>query len=241
MTGTGSQLRMKIIIPINDSAYNQELQAIADSVAPPDLHVDVGNITQGVSAIQSRCDRMTNAPYVVDAAVAAAQQGYQGVFVSDFDYCGVEEARERVNIPVIGGFRPSAFTAMALGERFSIMTILDSVVDLQRSHTRLFGIEPNFASITPIDLPVHELSDKRKVIDKVFECSVTAIERYRCDVIILGCTGFMGIADLVTERLSRHYGFNVPVIDPNKTAILELYTLMKTQRYQSRLTYSFVS
>ena len=63
--------RMKIIIPINDSAYNQELAEVARSVAPPDLQVDVSNITQGNTSIESRWDRMINAPHVVELAIQA--------------------------------------------------------------------------------------------------------------------------------------------------------------------------
>ena len=39
--------------------------------------------------------------------------------------CGIAPSREVVEIPVIGAFRASAYTAMMLSERFSIITILD--------------------------------------------------------------------------------------------------------------------
>ncbi len=231
------QYRMKIIIPINDSSYNEELKQVAETVAPSDLSIVVENITAGNSSIESRWDRMTNAPYVVDLVVKSEQEGYDAVFVSDFDYCGVEPAREVVNIPVIGGFRSSAYTAMMLSERFSIITIMSSVEDMQRSHTRLFGIAPNFASIIPVDLTVHELSQREIVIEKVFEKSVIAIDKDGADSIILGCTGFMHIAAAVAEKLKDKYGINIPVIDPNMAAVSYLYLLMRNNLSQSRLTY----
>ena len=229
--------RMKIIIPINDSAYNQELAEVARSVAPPDLQIDVSNITQGNTSIESRWDRMINAPHVVDLAIQAQNEGYNGIFVSDFDYCGVEEAREVVSIPVIGGFRPSAFTAMSLAERFSIITVLASVEDMQREHVRSFGIAPNFASIIPVNLPVHELTERDKVIQKVFECSIKAIDEDGADAILLGCTGFMHIAAAVADKLAAKYQCNIPVMDPNMAAVNYLYMLMRTGQTQSRLTY----
>ena len=229
--------RMKIIIPINDSAYNQELADVARSVAPPDLQVDVSNITQGNTSIESRWDRMINAPHVVELAIQAQNEGYNGIFVSDFDYCGVEEAREVVSIPVIGGFRPSAFTAMSLAERFSIVTVLASVEDMQREHVRSFGIAPNFASIIPVNLTVHELTERDKVIQKVYECSIKAIDEDGADAILLGCTGFMHIAAAVADKLAAKYQCNIPVIDPNMAAVNYLYMLMRTGQTQSRLTY----
>ena len=229
--------RMKIIIPINDSAYNQELAEVARSVAPPDLQVDVSNIIQGNTSIESRWDRMINAPHVVELAIQAQNEGYNGIFVSDFDYCGVEEAREVVSIPVIGGFRPSAFTAMSLAERFSIVTVLASVEDMQREHVRSFGIAPNFASIIPVNLTVHELTERDKVIQKVYECSIKAIDEDGADAILLGCTGFMHIAAAVADKLAAKYQCNIPVIDPNMAAVNYLYMLMRTGQTQSRLTY----
>ena len=229
--------RMKIIIPINDNAYNEELLEVAQSAAPPGLEIHVDNIKEGNTSIESRGDRMTNAPHVVDMVIEAEREGYNGVFVPDFDYCGVEEAREVVNIPVIGGFRPSVFTAMSLAQRFTIITVLDSVLDMQRAHVRTFGIEPNFASIIPIDLPVHQLSDKEKVIEKSYECAVQAIEQDGADAFVFGCTGFMHIADAVAVKLYDQYQVNIPVIDPNKAAVNFLYMLMRTHQMQSRLTY----
>ena len=229
--------RMKIIIPINDAAYNEELAGVARSAAPPDLQIDVTNITQGNTSIESRWDRMVNAPYVVELAIQAQNEGYNGIFVSDFDYCGVEEAREVVSIPVIGGFRPSVFSAMALAERFSIITVLESVVDMQREHIRSFGIAPNFASIIPVNLPVHELTERDKVIEKVFDCSIKAIDEDGADAILLGCTGFMHIAAAVADKLAAKYQCNIPVIDPNMAAVNYLYMLMRTGQTQSRLTY----
>jgi allantoin racemase len=233
----GAAYKAKIIIPINEGAYNHELADVVRSAAPPDLEIDVENITAGNTCIESRWDRMVNAPHVVALAIKAEQQGFNGVFVSDFDYCGVEEAREVVSIPVVGGFRPSAFTAMSLAQRFSIITVLDSVADLQCDHVRTFGIEPNFASIIPVSLPVHQLSDKSQVIQRVFECSIQAIERDGADSILLGCTGFMHIADAVAAKLKEKYRANIPVIDPNKAAINYLYMLMRTEQSQSQLTY----
>lgn len=228
--------KVKVIIPINCADYNEELLEVIKQVTPPDLVVEVDNITAGNTSIESRWDRMINAPHVVEMVAQAEKDGFDGVFVSDFDYCGVEEAREIVDIPVIGGFRPSVFTAMSLSDRFSIITILDSVRDLQVSHTGLFGITDNLASIVPIDLPVHDLTNKNSVIDKAVECAKKAIEQDMAGSILFGCTGFMNIASEVSSRL-KECGYDVPVVDPNHAAINFLYLLVRNNLSQSRRTY----
>ncbi|GAA3926755.1 aspartate/glutamate racemase family protein [Litoribacillus peritrichatus] len=229
--------RMKVIIPINNASYNDELKEVVTAVAPPDLYIEVDNIKAGNTSIESRWDKTVNAPHVVAMVVQAEHDGFDGVFVSDFDFCGVEEARELVDIPVVGGFRPSAYTAMMLAEKFSIVTFAHSVMDMQSSHSRLFGIAPNFASISPIDLTVHQLVDRDKVVEKVYQASLTAIEAHGADAIILGCTGFNYIAEPVARLLKEKYQVNVPVIDPNHAAVSYLYGLIRNNLSQSRLTY----
>lgn len=230
-------MKIKVIIPINDGQYNEEVHSVVASIAPSDLQIEVENISQGKNHIQGRYELAFNSLPVIDLIKKAEDDGFDGVFVSDFDMCGVEAAREIVDIPVVGGFRASAYFAMMLSHRFSIITILESVVDLQAGHPRDFGILPNFASIYPIGLQVHDLVDREKVIQSVFEKSLLAIERDGASSILLGCTGFLDIADRVESMLKAAQRPAV-VIDPNKAAVSFLYMLIKNKKSQSRLTYA---
>ena len=231
--------RMMIIVPVGVDTYNEEIKDDAMSVAPPDLEIDVTNLPAGTPCIESRCDLDTNAPYVIDVARKVEQEGYHGIFVSDFDMCGVEAAREAVDIPVLGGCRAQAYTAMMLGQRFSIVSILQSVRDFQVGHMREFGIWQNFASIKILDIPVDQLNDKELVIEKAVEASADAIRNDGADSIIFGCTGFIGIADPVARKLEEKLEVtHVPVTDPNRTAVSYLYMLMRNALRQSSLTYA---
>jgi Asp/Glu/hydantoin racemase len=231
------QYHARIIVPANTSEFNAEILATTQEVAPPDLIISIKNITQGLPSIECRRDLAVNAPHVIALAQESeSQDKVDGIFVTDFDMCGVEPSREVVNIPIIGGFRASAYTAMMLAQRFSIVTIMNSVIDMQRAHIRHFGIAPNFASIRAINLPVVALKNRDDVIAKVCEESVKAIEQDGADAIILGCTGFVGIAKPVANWLAND-GYQIPVLDPNQTAISYLYLLMRNGLSQSRLTY----
>lgn len=229
-------MRIKIIVPINNDAYNEEVKAVALQVAAPDVEIDVESIDGGSQFIESRYDLAVNTPFVLSKAQAAVRNGFNGIFVTDFDMCGVEVIREVVDIPVIGGFRASAFTAMMIAQRFSIITILDNVIAMQREHVRVFGIEPNFASIRPIHLPVAGLKDKQGAIARVYEASIKAIDQDGAEAIILGCTGMMGIAQPVAKLLAAD-GKPAPVVDPNHAAVSYLELLIRNQLSQSRLTY----
>jgi Asp/Glu/hydantoin racemase len=45
---------------------------------------------------------------VVELAQAIEKDGFDGIWLTDFDMCGVEAAREVIDIPIIGGFPAAA-------------------------------------------------------------------------------------------------------------------------------------
>ena len=109
---------------------------------------------------------------------------------------------------------------------------------MQLDHVKTFGLQDNFASIREINCPVEELADQEKVILLTFEECCKAIEEDGSQSFILGCTGFVGIAESVSKMLSEKYGGYIPVCDPNLTAFSYLVSLVRTNMCQSRITYN---
>ena len=52
------------------------------------------------------------------------------MFITCFGDPAVPAARELVDIPVVGGFEPAISTVLNLGERFSVVTVLENVVPM---------------------------------------------------------------------------------------------------------------
>ncbi len=237
--------KLRIIVPGNTDRYNKYIYDSALSVIPANVDLDIRNIKGGSESIENRYNLMQNSPYLIDAVKEAEKDKIDGIFVSDMDFCGVEVAREITDIPIIGGFRPSGLTAVSLGQKFSIITILDSIKDYQIEHVRAFGLETSFASIRAVEIPVDELIGmytnpeyKKKVIERVGEIGLKTIKEDGADVIMFGCTGFVDIAEGVHQYIYDKGGYDVPVLDPNKTAINFLYTIVSNNLKQSRQTYA---
>lgn len=233
-------MKLTILVPAHTQGFNAEILEACSGFSAPDTELTVVDIAQGTKYIEGRWDIAVNTPYVIEAALAIEKGGADGIFVTDFDFCGVEAVRECVNIPVIGANRASSFTAMMLSMKFSIITITESIVALQYEHVRNWGILPNLASIKPTDLSVDQLKHRPLVIEKVTKLALEAIKNDGAESIILGCTGFVGIAAKVHEAL-KTAGYNVPVMDPNGVAINYLELLVRGGYTQSRVTYAFPS
>jgi len=236
-----SPIRICVLVPVATSQYNERIMKAIAPVVPPDVHVEIRNIAEGHPDIENRTNWLQNGMPVVELAQAIANDGFDGIWLTDFDMCGVEAAREVIDIPIIGGFPASAFTALALSQRFSLVTILQSTLAMQRAHPQTYGIEDTFASIRAINCPVAQLEDIDVVIIRTFEAALKAIKEDGAQSILLGCTGFVDVASRVSRMLSDEMGGFVPVIDPNQAGFSFLVSLVRMQLRPSRLTYSKVS
>ncbi|MBH1986667.1 MAG: racemase [Burkholderiales bacterium] len=235
------RLRIAIIAPVNTSQFNDLLLQAVTPVIPPDVDVEVRNLTQGHDCIQSRLDWLHNGYPVVQLAQALQDEGFDGIWLSDFDMCGVEAAREVIDIPIIGGFPTSAFTALGLCQRFGILTILPSTLAMQQGHVLTYGQQDNFAGIAPIDCPVDQLANVDVVVAKSFPVALGLIEQRGAQALLLGCTGFVGVAERLSVLLSEALQAHVPVIDPNQAGFSFLVSLVRMGLRPSRLCYSQVS
>lgn len=235
---TTAVLRICVLVPAATSDYNERiLQAIAP-VLPADVEVEIRNITEGHPCIENRTNWLENGMPVVKLAQGIEQEGFDGIWLTDFDMCGVEAAREVINIPIIGGFPTSAFTALALSQRFSIITVLQSTLAMQRGHVLTYGLSESFASIRAVDCTVPELENVDIVVAKTLEQAIKAVKEDGAQSLLLGCTGFVDIAEKVSTLLSETVGAYVPVIDPNQAGFGFLVSLVRMRLRPSRLTYS---
>jgi len=231
-------IRICVLAPVATDAFNTRLLESIKPVIPPDVEVEVRNITQGHNCIENRTDWLQNGYPVVELAKSLEQEGFHGIWLSDFDMCGVEAAREVIDIPIIGGFPTSAFSALALSGRFSIITVLQSTLAMQREHVLTYGLQDSFASIKAIDCPVDQLDNLDIVIGKAFQAALEAIRNDGAQSLLLGCTGFVGVAAKVSELLEEALQTYVPVIDPNQAGFSFLVSLVRMKVRPSRLCYS---
>ncbi|WP_349568973.1 aspartate/glutamate racemase family protein [Azotobacter salinestris] len=231
-------LRICVLVPAATGAYDERILQAIDPVVPADVRVEIRHLAEGHPCIENRTHWLRNGMPVVALARRLEQEGFDGIWLTDFDMCGVEEAREAIDIPIVGGFPTSAFTALALSQRFSIITVLQSTLAMQRGHVLTYGLEHSFASIRAVDCSVAELADLDVVVARTFEQALKAVREDGAQSLLLGCTGFVDVAGRVAALLEESQGTYVPVIDPNQAGFGFLVSLVRMRLRPSRLTYS---
>ncbi|TBW06664.1 racemase [Azotobacter chroococcum subsp. isscasi] len=221
-------VKIKIVIPVNTIAFNELILSAAKSVASSSTYIEIENITEGSPFIENKYHSALNAPAVIELIQKAEQDGFDAVYVCDMDMCGVDAARTQVNIPVQGGFSTSIPQAVSFG-RFSIISIVDGAEEMQREFACRFGGRENLVSIRHTGLHVHELTRPDLVFDRAYLTTLKAIEEDKAQAIVFGCSGFVDMAERIVKKLAiERNGLYVPIIDPNRVAILSLELQVKT-------------
>lgn len=148
---------------------------------------------------------------VLEAGLAAADEGYDAVCVDTTGDTGVAALRSILDIPVIGAARASFLTAMLLGDRFSIVAMWDRWNDAYRRTIDELGIRRKFASVRDIGATPDNrglMAGKEDAFPRLAEAARLCVDEDGADVVCLGSTTMHRAHAYLKERLE------VPLIDP---------------------------
>lgn len=229
-------MHIRVIVPVLGDDLLDHVIEEAQGWAGPETTVDAVSLTRGTASIESEYDEALAAPGILDRVVEAKADGVDGVFITCFGDPGVHAAREIIDVPVVGGYEPAMLTAMSLGEKIGIVTVLPNVLPMLHSLSRRYGIDNRVGAIRVIDLPVLGLEDRQTMVDRLYEQSLDLIRTNEADVLVLGCTGMLGVVKELMDKLSAA-GHRVPIVDPTGAAITWLEGSHRLGVFPSRTTY----
>lgn len=185
----------------------------------PQLELSQVGLDSGPASIEGSFDEALCAPGVIQRSLEAQQEGIGHVVIDCMGDPGLEAAREAVSIAVLGSCESSLHVAAMLGHRFSVVTVLDRVRPLLERRASVYGVREKLASVRAVNVPVLEIeNDRNALVSGLLAQAKAAIVEDRADTIVLGCTGFIGLSDILAAAL-RDAGCAVPVLDPLKTAV----------------------
>jgi allantoin racemase len=229
-------LKIKVINPTTTGVTDPETEKEFAGYAFPGTEISVVHLDYGPASIECELDEAICVPDFLRKAKQAEAEGYDAVISDCFGDPAVKPAREVLNIPVVGAAEASMHFAASLGERFSVVTVLPNIAPTIRNNAAQYGIDKKLASVRNVNIPVLALRDKNKLVKALHREMLAAIKEDHAHVLVLGCTGMMGVAKEVEKRLKRD-GHDVPVIDPVAASLKFAESLVSMGVKQSRLTY----
>ena len=92
--------------------------------------------------------------------------------------------------------------ANMLGSRFAFITVLDRLKPMVDDLVVTYGLNEKYASFKAVDIPVLDISrDLDSLNAALTEQAIVSIESDGADIIVLGCTGFLGCAEAMQSAL----------------------------------------
>lgn len=229
-------MHLRVILPLIGDELIEHVRTEVTSWASPDTKIDLVSLRQGTASIESEYDEALAGPGILERVEEAAGDNVDAVFISCFGDPGVHGAREIISAPVVGGYEPAMLMALSMGERVGIITVLPNVLPMLRSLARRYSLEHRVGTIRVVDLPVLGLEDRELLLDRLEEQASSAVLAGEADVIVLGCTGMLGVASELRSRLAQA-DLNIPVVDPTGAAVTWLESCVKLEMTPSRATY----
>lgn len=182
----------------------------------PHTQVEVWDVQGGPSSIESMYEEYLSVPGALDRIQEASRAGFDGIILGCYGDPGVDAARELVSIPVVGPGEASMLFAASLGHRFSILTILDSVIHPLRRLAHDVGVDGKLASVRAVNIPVLNLAkDPESTYQRMLEAGRLALDIDGADTLVLGCMTMAFLDE--HRRLSGALG--VPVVNPVQAAL----------------------
>jgi allantoin racemase len=212
-------VKIKYIIPYPFGPEGVQLRA---EQIPPQLHRP--GVTFGFVPVRNSCEVVDSyyeaailEAYVIEAGVAAEQEGYDAVVMDSVADPGLDALRSRLTIPVIGPGQVAFHLARMLGRRFSVLTMWKAWAFNYEKVLAGSGLEGFLASVRSIDQhPDVEglFGDEREAIsERLAEEGRAAIRDDGADILVLGSTTMHEAGAYLAQHLS------CPVINPGPAAV----------------------
>ena len=119
----------------------------------------------------------------------------------------------RPRTPVFGIAQCGLLAALARGERFGIVAILEGSIPRHRRYIASLGLSARMAGERAIGLGVTQLAQEEVVAARMTQVAEQLRDEDGADVIVLGCAGMARYR----APLEAHLG--CPVIDPSQAAV----------------------
>jgi allantoin racemase len=204
------------ILVINPNSTVGVTRAIDDAMEP--LRVAAGpeiaclTLTEGPPGVESQTD--ADAVIMPLCGMIREQDAACAAFViACFSDPGLFSAREATAKPVLGIAECGILTALTLGHRFGVISILARSVPRHLRYIAAMGVGQRLAGDLPVGLGVTELGDTCTALTRMIEVGRSLRDSHGADVLVMGCAG------MARYRADLEEAVRIPVVEPTQAAV----------------------
>ena len=205
-------MRIVVLNPNSTEAVTEGIDAALDSLrrgGGPDI--ECSTLAEGPPGIETDAHvREVAAP--IAEFVASKEDAADAFVIACFSDPGLAEARRATRRPVLGMAACGIFTAVALGSRFGVISILDQSIPRHLRYYETLGVAARLAGDRAVGIGVTGLRDESRTLERMMTTGRALRNEDGADALVLGCAGMARYR----ERLEDSLG--IPVVDPTLAA-----------------------
>lgn len=195
-------------------------QSVTDGIAAAIADLDP------IDDIEVRCETLSEGPPAIesDADCAAVVGPLTHRISHNVDHAdvhviacysdpGLAEATAAANTPVLGIAESAMRTAVEMGERFGVISILDASIPRHLKYVDALGLTSHLAGDRAVGLGVLELEAAADGLERMIETGRKLRDVDGAGALVLGCAG------MASARREIHKALDIPVIEPCQAAV----------------------
>jgi len=204
------------ILVINPNSTDAVTRAIDDAMAqlrfPGGPDIKCVTLREGPPAVESQRD----ADAVIlplCRVIREAEAEFAAFVIACFSDPGLFSAREATSKPVLGIAECGILTALTMGHRFGVISILARSVPRHLRYIAAMGVGQRLAADLPLGLGVLELADARNTLTRMIDTGRRLRDQHGANVLVMGCSG------MAPYRADLEEAVGLPVVEPTQAAV----------------------
>jgi allantoin racemase len=204
------------IVVINPNSTASVTRAIDEAMAP--LRIRGGpeiaclTLAEGPPGVESQIDA-DQVILPLCRVIREQEADASGFVIACFSDPGLFSAREATAKPVLGIAECGILTALTLGHRFGVISILARSVPRHLRYIGAMGLGQRLAGDLPIGLGVAELADARTTLTRMIDVGCRLRDGRGADVLVMGCAG------MARYRSDLEEAVRIPIVEPTQAAV----------------------
>jgi len=206
------QTRVLVINPNSNEEVTRSIDRALDPLrtadAPP---IECITLPDGPYGIESQRDSEVAAQCVTNA-ITSRESEADAFVIACYSDPGLRAARGITQKPVFGIAETGLATAIMLGGRVGVISILADAVERHWAYAESLGLRERIVADLPVNMTVAELANEETVGIQMLDVGRRLRDEHDANIILLGCAGMARYRRRMEDQLQ------VPVIDPTQAA-----------------------
>jgi allantoin racemase len=185
----GDSVRICFLNPFGTPAYDELITSVVEPTLRADVTLEVRHLDVRPENIDYYAPKHLVEVGIMKSVVKAERDGFDAFVIGCCYDPGLTQARELVDIPVVGPLEASLAFARSFGHRYAIVTDHDKALPELEDRLRVYGQDHNCRAISSVGFYVDEMLESTSAVaEAAYLESERVLRETAAETVIIGCT-----------------------------------------------------